>query len=259
MQHQAEHEPETRLLRRGIYLLPNLLTIIGLFAGFFSIVAGMKGYFNVAAQAIFIAMIMDSLDGRVARLTNTQSAFGMELDSLSDVVSFGVAPALVMYSWSLTTLGKVGWLASFIFAAAGALRLARFNTQVNSADKRYFQGLPIPAAAGILASIVWMCYDYTTQSKLFVILMFVVTIISGLLMVSNIRFHSFKEFNMRDRVPFLGILIAVLILVCIALNPPAMLLLIFICYGISGPAMTLWALRQRRQERIKLHKETKTH
>ncbi len=257
MQHQAEQENDTKLLRRGIYLLPNLLTIIGLFAGFFSIVAGMKGYFNIAAQAIFIAMIMDALDGRVARLTNTQSAFGMELDSLSDAVSFGVAPALVMYSWSLTTLGKIGWLASFIFAAAGVLRLARFNTQAGSADKRYFQGLPIPAAAGIVASIVWMWYDYTTQAKVFVIAMFVITILAGVLMVSNIRFHSFKEFNMRDRVPFLGILIAVLILVSIALNPPAMLLIIFLCYGVSGPAMTLWALRQRRRERIKLHKESK--
>ncbi|MFN7096118.1 MAG: CDP-diacylglycerol--serine O-phosphatidyltransferase, partial [Gammaproteobacteria bacterium] len=172
MQPTIEQEPETRLLKRGVYLLPNLLTIIGLFAGFYSIVAGMKGYFNIAAEAIFIAMIMDALDGRVARLTNTQSAFGMELDSLSDAVSFGVAPALVMYSWSLVTLGKIGWLASFIFAAAGVLRLARFNTQVGSADKRYFQGIPIPGAAGIIASMVWMWYDYTTQSKWFVIVMF---------------------------------------------------------------------------------------
>ncbi|NNM59561.1 MAG: CDP-diacylglycerol--serine O-phosphatidyltransferase [Legionellales bacterium] len=242
-------EPKVR--RRGIYLLPNLLTITGLFAGFFSIVAGMKGYFYMAAEAIFIAMIMDALDGRVARLTNTQSDFGMELDSLADVVSFGVAPALVMYSWSLTTLGKAGWLAAFIFAAAGALRLARFNTQAASSDKRYFQGIPIPAAAGILASIVWVWYDYTTQSKIFVITMCIITILVAALMVSNIRFHSFKDISVRDRVPFLGVLVMVLILVCIAIDPPTMLLVIFAAYGISGPVMTLWALRQRRQVRLK--------
>lgn len=257
MQQQIEPEVDIKIRSRGIYLLPNLLTITGLFFGFFSIVAGMKGYFDLAAQAIFIAMIMDGLDGRVARLTNTESAFGMELDSLADVVSFGVAPALVIYSWSLTTLGNIGWLASFIFAAAGALRLARFNTQANSTDKRYFQGLPIPAAAAILASTVWMWHDYTTQPKIFAIMIFLLTVITGALMVSNIRFHSFKEFNVRDRVPFLSILIVVLILVCIAINPPAMFLLAFIAYGISGPVMTLWTLRQRRQERIRLHREHK--
>lgn len=255
MQKQVDDTLETKVRSRGIYLLPNLLTILGLFAGFFSIVAGMKGYFYLAAEAIFIAMIMDALDGRVARLTNTQSDFGMELDSLADVVSFGVAPALVMYSWCLTTLGKAGWLAAFIFAAAGALRLARFNTQAASSDKRYFQGIPIPGAAGILASIVWVWYDYTTQSKYFAIAMFIITILVAALMVSNIRFNSFKDISVRDRVPFLGVLVMVLILVCIAFNPPAVLLIIFVGYGISGPAMTLWALKQRRRTRLKAHNQ----
>lgn len=240
---------------RGIYLLPNLLTTLGLFAGFYGIVAALKGYFGVAAYAIFVAMVMDALDGRVARLTNTQSAFGTEYDSLADVVSFGVAPALVMYSWSLTTLGKVGWLAAFIFAVAGALRLARFNTQVAHADKRFFQGIPIPAAAGILASIVCMLHDYTTQPKWFVLLMLIITILTGVLMVSNIRYHSFKELNMRDTVPFIGILLVVLAIVCIALNPPAMLFILFAGYGLSGPIMTLVALRQRRRERLKNHRD----
>lgn len=244
---------ETRFLKRGIYLLPNLLTISGLFAGFYGIVAALKGYFCPAAQAIFIAMIMDGLDGRVARLTNTQSRFGMELDSLSDAISFGVAPALIIYSWSLLTLGKLGWLGAFVFAAAGVLRLARFNTQAAHADKRYFQGLPIPAAAALIASTVWMWYDYTTQNRAFTFVMLALTLVLGLLMVSNIRFYSFKEFHLGNRVPFLGILLAVLTLVCIALNPPLVLLILFATYAGSGPIMTLWTLKQRRRERLRLH------
>lgn len=262
MSHQNEtndnsekNQAESTIRRRGIYLLPNLLTITGLFAGFFSIVAAMKGYFDLSAKAIFIAMIMDSLDGRVARLTNSESTFGVELDSLADAVSFGVAPALIMYSWSLTTLGKIGWLGCFLFAAAGVLRLARFNTQVEIADKRYFQGLPIPAAAGVLASLVWMWHDYTTQPKLFGIVMLIATVWTAVLMVSNIRYHSFKELNINDRVPFLSILIAVLILVCIAVNPPLVLLMIFVTYALSGQVMTLWTLRLRQRKRIRCRKE----
>ena len=255
MSTQPEPASENTFLKRGIYLLPNLLTIIGLFAGFLSIVSGMKGYFNTAAQAIFVAMIMDALDGRVARMTNTQSRFGMELDSLSDAVSFGVAPALIMYSWSLTTLGKLGWLGAFIFTASGILRLARFNTQAAHADKRYFQGLPIPAAAGLLMSVVWIWFDYTTQNKAFTLSMLIMTVLAGLLMVSNIRFYSFKEFNLGNRVPFLDILVAVLTLVCIALNPPVLLFVLFLGYALSGPVMTLLTLRQRRKKRIQMHKE----
>lgn len=244
----GEHEESERLAhrRRGIYLLPNLFTIAGLFAGFYAIVTAMEGYFNYAAIAIFVAMIMDFFDGRVARLTNTQSAFGAELDSLSDMVSFGVAPALVIYSWSLEGLGKLGWLAAFIFAAAGALRLARFNTQVLVADKRYFQGLPIPAAAGVLASIVWLCVDSEILGDVISIVTAILAVLIAILMVSNVRYYSFKEIDLKGRVPFVAILLVVLIFVGISLDPPKILFLIFFCYALSGPILTLRALYKTR-------------
>src|ERR1043165_6196870 len=244
----GDHEEVERLAyrRRGIYLLPNLFTIAGLFAGFYAIVTAMEGYFNYAAVAIFVAMIMDFFDGRVARLTNTQSAFGAELDSLSDMVSFGVAPALVIYSWSLEGLGKLGWLAAFIFAAAGALRLARFNTQVLVADKRYFQGLPIPAAAGVLASMVWLCVDSEILGNIVSMMTAVLAIIIAILMVSNVRYYSFKEIDLKGRVPFVAILLVVLAFVGISLDPPKILFLIFFCYALSGPILTLYALYKRR-------------
>lgn len=243
-----DHEEGERLAyrRRGIYLLPNLFTIAGLFAGFYAIVTAMEGYFNYAAVAIFVAMIMDFFDGRVARLTNTQSAFGAELDSLSDMVSFGVAPALVIYSWSLEGLGKLGWLAAFIFTAAGALRLARFNTQVLIADKRYFQGLPIPAAAGVLASIVWLCVDSEILGNVVSMITAVLAIIIAILMVSNVRYYSFKEIDLKGRVPFVAILLVVLIFVGISLDPPKILFLIFFCYALSGPILTLRVLYKTR-------------
>lgn len=231
---------------RGIYLLPNLFTTAGLFAGFYAIVAAMKGVFDLAAIAIFVAMVMDSLDGRVARLTNTQSAFGAELDSLSDMVSFGIAPALVIYSWSLGGLGKLGWLVSFIFAAAGALRLARFNTQLGSADKRYFQGLPIPAAAGIIASMVWLGNEYAIPGTSVAILAGSITILTSLLMVSNIRYHSFKQVDLKGRVPFVAILVVVLIFVGISIDPPKILFLMTFGYGLSGIVLTLWNLRKTK-------------
>lgn len=248
-----EHEEGERLAyrRRGIYLLPNLFTIAGLFAGFYAIVTAMEGYFNYAAVAIFVAMIMDFFDGRVARLTNTQSAFGAELDSLSDMVSFGVAPALVIYSWSLEGLGKLGWLAAFIFTAAGALRLARFNTQVLVADKRYFQGLPIPAAAGVLASMVWLCVDSEILGNIVSMITAILAIIIAILMVSNIRYYSFKEIDLKGRVPFVAILLVVLIFVGISLDPPKILFLIFFCYALSGPVLTLRALYKARSLRKK--------
>lgn len=230
--------------RRGIYLLPNLFTIAGLFAGFYAIVTAMEGYFNYAAVAIFVAMIMDFFDGRVARLTNTQSAFGAELDSLSDMVSFGVAPALVIYSWSLAGLGKLGWLAAFIFAAAGALRLARFNTQVLVADKRYFQGLPIPAAAGVLASMVWLCVDSEILGDVVSLITAALAIIIAILMVSNVRYYSFKEIDLKGRVPFVAILLIVLAFVGISLDPPKVLFLIFFCYALSGPILSLYTLKK---------------
>ncbi|MES2998123.1 MAG: CDP-diacylglycerol--serine O-phosphatidyltransferase [Pseudomonadota bacterium] len=237
--------------RRGIYLLPNLFTIAGLFAGFYAIVTAMEGYFSNAAIAIFVAMIMDFFDGRVARLTNTQSAFGAELDSLSDMVSFGVAPALVVYSWSLESLGKLGWLAAFIFAAAGALRLARFNTQAQISDKRYFQGLPIPAAAGILASMVWLSVDSEIPGQIVDRVAAVLAVLTAILMVSNIRYYSFKEIDLKGRVPFVAILLVVLAFVGISLDPPKILFLLFFCYGISGPVLTLLALHRKRALRKK--------
>ncbi len=195
--------------RRGIYLLPNLFTTAGLFAGFYAIVAAMAGKFEPASIAIFVAMVFDSLDGRVARWTHTESAFGREYDSLADLVSFGLAPALVMYEWSLHSLvdygnflGKLGWMAAFTYAACGALRLARFNVRVGVVDKRYFQGLPIPAAAGILAGAVWCADSFDVPGAALIIPAFIITVGAGALMVSSIGYYSFKDLKLQGRVPF---------------------------------------------------------
>ena len=239
-------ENEKRQRPRGIFLLPNLFTIAGLFAGFYAIVSAVKGLFDLAAIAIFVAMIMDTLDGRVARLTNTQSAFGAELDSLSDIVCFGVAPALVVFSWSLSDLGKLGWLAAFIYVAAGALRLARFNTQIGTEDKRYFQGLPIPSAAAIIASMVWLGTEYAIPGTGIAVLVGPIVILTALLMVSNVRYHSFKGLDLKGRVPFVAILVIVLVFVGISLDPPKILFLGFFAYGLSGPVLTLWNLRKTK-------------
>jgi len=239
--------------RRGIYLLPNLFTTGALFAGFYAIIAAISGFYTDAVVSIFIAGVLDGLDGRVARLTNTQSEFGVQYDSLSDLVSFGVAPALVLYLWSLASLkeygaawGKLGWAAAFIFAACGALRLARFNTQVGVADKRYFQGLAIPAAAGLAMSYLWAVDDLGLTGANVRFITPVVAIVAGLLMVSRFRYFSFKTFPRSDRVPFAWILIVVLILVALAINPARMLFAIAALYALSGPVLTLWGLRQRR-------------
>ncbi|CAN5455135.1 CDP-diacylglycerol--serine O-phosphatidyltransferase [soil metagenome] len=234
---------------RGIYLLPNLLTTAALFAGFYSIVAAMKGHFDTAAIAIFIAMIADSLDGRIARMTNTQTAFGVEYDSISDMVSFGIAPALVVYSWALESMGKFGWLVAFIYVAATALRLARFNTQIVSEDKRYFQGLPSPAAAAIIASLVWFGNNYGHVEGLVTLVIALLTIFPAVLMVSNIRYYSFKEFDMRGKVPFVAILAIVLTFVAISIDPPNVLFLLFFGYALSGPILTLWRLQKARSDR----------
>lgn len=236
--------------RRGIYLLPNLFTTAALFAGFYAIVAAINSNFEAAAVAIFIAMLLDGIDGRVARLTNTQTDFGAEYDSLADMVSFGLAPALVMYQWALSDLGKLGWLAAFIYTAGAALRLARFNTQVGIADKRYFQGLPSPSAAAIVAGMVWSGEKvFELAGKSVEELAFVLTVFAGLLMVSNIRYHSFKGINLKERIPFVGMLIAVLVIVVVSSNPPVMLFGAFMIYAISGPVLTLVYLRRRRAER----------
>jgi CDP-diacylglycerol--serine O-phosphatidyltransferase len=240
---------------RGIYLLPNLFTVTALFAGFYSIAIGMHRHFDNAAIAIFVAMVMDNLDGRVARLTHTQTAFGAQLDSLSDMIAFGVAPALVVYSWSLYNLGNAGWLTSFIFMVAVALRLARFNVQLHKSDKRYFQGLSSPAGAGIIAGLVWLGHDHQIDGEKIALFVAPLTVIVGLLMVSNIRYRSFKDFDLKGSVPFVALLVLILIFVLISFSPPEVLFLAFVLYGLSGPLSYLWHIRKKR--RLYKQKESK--
>ena len=236
--------------RRGIYILPNLFTTAALFAGFYSIVAAMNSHFESAAIAIFVAMILDGMDGRIARLTNTQTDFGVEYDSLSDMVSFGLAPALVVYQWSLYGLGKLGWVGSFVFAASTALRLARFNTQVASADKRFFQGLPSPAGAALIAGLIWFGSSQGLwDGSNITYIAFPLTVVAGILMVSNIRYHSFKQFDLKGRMPFIAGLMIVLVFGLIASKPPLILFLLSLIYATSGPVMTLVLIRKRRAER----------
>lgn len=242
----ANHEEQQK---RGIYLLPNLFTTACLFAGFYAIVAATRGDFTTAAAAIFVAMIMDGLDGRIARMTNTQSAFGAEYDSLADMVAFGLAPALVIFEWTLTGLGKFGWLIAFIYAACGALRLARFNTQVGIADKRYFQGLPSPAAAACVAGWVWVGHTNQLDPALFALVGVPLTFACAILMVSTVRYHSFKELNLRGKVPFMVMLGLVLLFALIATDPPIVLFTAFLMYAVSGPVFTLLQLRKHRYER----------
>ncbi|MGC9385987.1 MAG: CDP-diacylglycerol--serine O-phosphatidyltransferase [Hydrogenovibrio sp.] len=234
---------------KGIYLLPNLMTTSALFAGFYAVIAGMNGEYELGAIAIFVAMIFDGLDGRVARMTNSCSAFGAEYDSLADMVSFGLAPALLLYQWMLHDFGKLGWLIAFIFTVGAALRLARFNTQVGIADKRYFQGLPSPAAAALLAGFVWMVESNQIRTGFEAYLALFLTLLVGLMMVSNIRFSSFKELNLRDKVPFVTLLVVVLIFVVITLKPAMMLFGIFLAYTLSGPVLTLRQLQVKRASR----------
>ncbi|GMG88562.1 CDP-diacylglycerol--serine O-phosphatidyltransferase [Biformimicrobium ophioploci] len=224
---------------RGIYLLPNMITTGALFSGFYAIVASMNGKFEWAAIAIFVAMVLDGLDGRVARLTNTQSAFGVQYDSLSDMVSFGLAPALVVFNWGLGEhLGKFGWAAAFIYAACGALRLARFNTQVDTVDKGIFVGLASPTAAAIVASMVWVGHDMEVGTPTAVAAA-LVTMLAGLLMVSNFRYSSFKGLDMKGRVPFVMMLLVILVFALVTVDPPRVLFTIAVLYTCSGPAAWL--------------------
>ncbi len=241
--------------KRGIYLLPNLFTTAGLFAGFYAIIHSMMGNFENAAIAVFIAMIMDGFDGRIARMTNTESAFGAEYDSLADMVSFAVAPSIVVYNWALVDMGKFGWLASFVFVACGALRLARFNTQIGTADKRYFQGLPSPAAAAILCGMVWCGIEYNFVGSSYSTLAALITVFSGLLMVSNIRYHSFKEVDWKEKVPFVSILVLLLLFVAIASEPPIVLFFGFSIYGLSGLLITMWQMRSLKSRHKKATEE----
>lgn len=230
------------LTRRGIFLLPNAFTTAALFCGFYAIVMAMNQKFENAAWAIFIAMVLDGLDGRVARLTNTQSEFGAQYDSLSDMVSFGAAPALVIYEWSLRGLGKLGWIAAFVYCAGAALRLARFNTNIEVVDKRFFQGVPSPAAAGMVAGYILMNNDLQVPGVQLAWLSFVIALFAGLTMVTNIPFYSFKDVNFRKSVPFVAVFLIALAFALAAIDAPKALFFIFIVYGLSGYAVFFWRL-----------------
>ncbi len=252
-EHEEEISENGRTVRRqGVYLLPNLFTTAALFAGFYSVIAAMRGNFESAAIAIFCAGVFDGLDGRIARLTNTSSKFGAEYDSLSDMVSFGVAPALVVFSWALGDLGKFGWSAAFVYVACAALRLARFNTRVDTADKNYFTGLASPAAAVIIASTVWVCYDLgwvgdalPAQLSVAVALL---TALVGFLMIANFPYYSFKSVDFRGRVPFVVMILVVLGFGLVTLDPPLIFLLTFVVYALSGPVLQLRKWRKRLAE-----------
>ncbi|MCX7171401.1 MAG: CDP-diacylglycerol--serine O-phosphatidyltransferase [Proteobacteria bacterium] len=237
--------PELR--RRGIYILPNLFTTAALFSGFYAIVQAMNGRFEYSAVAIFIAMVLDGLDGRVARLTHTQSAFGAEYDSLSDMVSFGAAPALVVYEWALKGMGKLGWIAAFVYCACAALRLARFNTNLDVIDKRYFQGLPSPAAAALVAGLVWVLLDLGYSGEDARWYACVLTIFAGVTMVSNIRYWSGKDINLRRSVPFMVVPAIGLGYILLSSYPPGILFALFLGYALSGYVLATWQwLRARR-------------
>lgn len=232
--------------RGGIYLLPNLFTTANLFAGFYAIVQAMNDRFEHSAVAIFIAMVLDGLDGRVARMTHTQSAFGAEYDSLSDMVAFGVAPALVVYAWALQPMNRLGWIAAFIYCAGAALRLARFNTQLEVADKRYFQGLPSPSAAGLLAGLVWVMLENGYSGTDVKWVAWGLTVFAGISMVSNVKYHSFKQINLRKSVPFVVVILIVLFFVLVSYSPPEVLFGLFLLYALSGYVLWLWNLQKHK-------------
>lgn len=234
------------LKRRGIYLLPNLFTTAALFCGFYAIVQAMQGDFMRSAIAIFVAMVLDGLDGRVARMTHTQSAFGAEYDSLSDMVSFGAAPALVIYEWALRDMGRLGWIAAFIYCAGAALRLARFNTTLEVTDKRFFQGLPSPAAAALVAGLVWVMLEANVAGPDIRWLACGVTVFAGLTMVSNIRYYSFKDINLRKSVPFFAIAAIALVFALASYSPEITLFGFFLLYGLSGYVLAVIGLFKKK-------------
>jgi CDP-diacylglycerol---serine O-phosphatidyltransferase len=229
-----------RRRRKGIYILPNLFTLGALFGGFYAIVMAMNDHFDLAGIGVFCAMILDSLDGRVARMTNTQSAFGEQMDSLSDMVSFGAAPALIAYEWALRGLGRWGWVAAFVYCACAALRLARFNVNTSVVDKRYFQGLPSPAAAALVTGLVWVMNDLGWDGRQLSWVMFAAALYSGLTMVTNVPFYSFKDVHMKRSVPFAAIVLIALIIAVITIRPAVVLFAIFVVYGFSGYAVYGW-------------------
>ncbi|RRS03104.1 CDP-diacylglycerol--serine O-phosphatidyltransferase [Aquabacterium soli] len=238
-----EHEHHPRPRRKGIYILPNLFTLAALFGGFYAIVMAMNGQFEQAAYGIFCAAVLDSLDGRVARLTNTQSAFGEQMDSLSDMVSFGAAPALIVYEWALKGLGKLGWIAAFVYCSGAALRLARFNTNIGVVDKRFFQGLPSPAAAALVVGLIWVVTDLGESARTLpwmVWVAFTFTLYAGLTMVTNVPFYSFKDVSFKRTVPFIVIVAIALGIAVINLHPAGVLFGIFVVYGLSGYGVFAW-------------------
>lgn len=248
---EESHDSEGRKVRhRGVYLLPNLFTTANLFAGFYSIMCSISGDFTMAAAIVFVAMVLDGLDGRVARITNTQSAFGAEYDSLSDMVAFGLAPAIMAYQWTLSELGNVGLTIAFIYVACAALRLARFNTQIGVVDKRWFVGLASPAAAGVVAGVVWALSDNgvgAVDLAFVLIILFAVLVAAvGMLMVSNVKYYSFKDFDFKGRVPFVAILVVVLAFAVVFSDPPRILLLLFLVYALSGPVQYVLHMRSRK-------------
>lgn len=230
--------------RKGIYVLPNLFTLAALFGGFYAIVMAVGGRFEQAALGVFCAMVLDSLDGRVARMTNTQSAFGEQMDSLSDMVSFGAAPALISYVWALKDLGRWGWFAAFVYCACAALRLARFNVNTGVVDKRYFQGLPSPAAAALVAGFIWVCTESGVKGSEIPWVMFVVALYAGLTMVTNVPFYSFKDVSMKRSVPFAVIVLLALGIALINIDPPTVMFGLFVVYGLSG--YVVYAVRKAR-------------
>lgn len=236
----AEDAVVVRKRRKGIYILPNLFTLAALFGGFYAIVMAMNGRFELAAIGVFCAMVLDSLDGRVARMTNTQSAFGEQMDSLSDMVSFGAAPALIAYEWALKGLSRWGWVAAFVYCACAALRLARFNVNTAVVDKRYFQGLPSPAAAALVTGFIWICTEMKVAGPSVAWPMFVMALYAGLTMVSNVPFYSFKDIRMKKSVPFVVIVLIALGIAVITVHPPVVLFGVFVVYGLSGYGVYLW-------------------
>jgi CDP-diacylglycerol--serine O-phosphatidyltransferase len=227
-----------------------MITLAALFGGFYAIVMAMNGRYDLATVAIFVAMVLDSLDGRVARMTNTQSAFGEQMDSLSDMVSFGAAPALIAYIWALSGLGRWGWIAAFVYCACAALRLARFNVNTGVVDKRYFQGLPSPAAAALVAGFIWLATEYGFKGSELVWPMFGLTLYAGLTMVTNVPFYSFKDLSLKKSVPFASIVLVALGIAVINIDPPTVLFALFVLYGLSGYAVYFWRKTKGRQTSV---------
>ena len=257
---EDEHEGEPALAadprprRKGLYMLPNAITLAALFSGFYAIVMAINGRFEVSCIAIFAAAILDSMDGRIARMTNSQSAFGEQMDSLSDMVSFGAAPALIIYIWGLKDLGKAGWIPAFVYISGAALRLARFNVNIGVVDKRFFQGLPSPAAAAIVIGLVWVVDDAgfkdVSQIPALAYTAFAVTLFAGLSMVTNAPFYSFKVVGSRRTVPFVVIVAIAIAIALVALDPPKVLFAIFCVYGLSGYAIYGWRRMQGKRASV---------